>query len=222
MNDWHDEGDVSVDLDDVAAGVQRAPQQFEHLLNAPVPLHNRVSQFFAAAVVYGKPTFSLLPPDIRETAQTLGFEPSCYVLWGHLPVLLMSTPQFVGPDGYTKLEVYQGRRFYIQTMFADGTGVTHTNNPAAKNDGKITYFQSTGDFLRDYYAHLETVRRYVRNHETLPIFSPTPELIKKRFSVFFRHHVSAASVVMALGVQAFLIYWVIIAIATVIATAVEV
>ncbi|MEZ4462668.1 MAG: hypothetical protein R3E66_23660 [bacterium] len=206
MNDWHDNREESIDLGDVAAGADRASQQFEELLRQPVPLHSRISQWFGGAVAYGKPKFSKLPPSIREDAQALGFQPCCNVLWGHYPILMMSTPQFIGPEGFVKLECYRGNRFYMQTMFADGSAITHTNNPVGGTNLKTTYLQSSGDFRRDYETHKDAVRKYVSDHGTLPIFTPTPKLILKRYAVVYRHQGPPSMVVLALTTQAMLVF----------------
>jgi hypothetical protein len=62
-----------------------------------------------------------IPEPARSAARAIGFRPLVFMLHG--PVLPMATPNFVGPEGFIKLEVYGGQRIYLFTYFDDGTEV---------------------------------------------------------------------------------------------------
>ncbi len=201
MNDWNTEIQFPNDQAEIERAVQKADAHFDALLKTPVPLVLRISQIFGASIPYGKPDLKKLPASVRQDVQELGFKPCCNMLWGHWPLPFMSTPQWIGPEGFTKLESYFGKHFYLATLFADGTAISMTNRREGGSNTMTEYQIASGDFKKDYRDHLEAVRRHMENGSVQPIYASTSALLRRRYAVFYRLHMSPASALTALSTQ---------------------
>jgi len=194
------------DHGEIELRAQESFAQIDRLLKFPAPAVVRLGAFFAAAVPYGKPKFDVLPSSIREAAKDLGFRPVCYMWWGRWPLpLMVNTPQFVGPEGFTKLESYKGTRFYIRTLFTDGSCIT-TSNRAEGGKNLITkYVASVGDFEQDYLRHLEEVRNYMKSSGERPIYIPDRHTVSATYGVYNRLHVPAFAAAVLMLSELFII-----------------
>jgi hypothetical protein len=194
------------DSGEIELRAQESSAQINRLLKLPAPRIVRFGAFFAAAIPYGKPKFDVLPSSIRVAAQDVGFRPNCYMWWGHWPFpTMVNTPQFMGPEGFVKLESYQGKRFYMRTLFTDGTAISTSNNPKGNGNLRTTHIDSVGDFDQDYIAHLEAVRNYMQAIDARPIYTPDRKGVQASFAVFNRLQFPTDGVITILIAQSTLI-----------------
>jgi len=185
---------------------QESSAQINRLLKLPAPRILRFGAFFAAAVPYGKPKFDALPRSIRNAAQDAGFRPICYMWWGHWPFpTMVNTPQFMGPEGFVKLESNQGKRFCMRTLFTDGTAISTSNHTKRNGHLRTKHIDSVGNFGQDYIAHLEAVRNYMQAVDALPIYTPDRMGVQASFAVFNRLHFPTDDVITILIAQSALI-----------------
>lgn len=194
------------DRGEIELRAQESMSQINRLLKFPAPAVVRFVAFFAATIPYGKPKFDALPGSIRRTAEDVGFRPICYFWWGLWPLPMMfNTPQFVGPEGFVKLESYKKRRFYMRTLFTDGTCITTSNNSARGINLLTTYIASVGDFEHDYLAHLEHVRNYIKSSNEQPIYNPDRETVRATYGVYNRLHIPTYGVVVMMASEIFIV-----------------
>jgi len=205
MADWNTELQFSSDEADIERETRKADGQLDVLLKTPVPFLLKISHILGAAISYGKPNWKQLPPSLRDDVQEIGFKPCCKILWGHWPLPYMRTPQWIGPEGFTQLEAYHGKRFYLTTLFTDGTAIATTNRSEGGGNALTEYEISSGDFKQDYRDHLDEVRNYMGKANVQPIYSPTPALIRKRFEVLYRLQTPLPAAVAAIATQASLV-----------------
>lgn len=178
--------------------------QINRLLERPVPALPRIGAFFAVTIPYGLPSFGALPSDIQNAAQKSGFQPICYIWGGHWPFPVMNTPQFVGPEGFVKLESYQAKHFYMRTLFTDGTAILTSNAPKGTGYLRTTLIDSVGDFAQDYATHLERVRSYMQAIDARPIYTPDRESMRASYAVVNRFQVPSDEIVIFLSTQSLL------------------
>lgn len=114
-----------------------------------------------------------IPSQSREAARELGFRPLIWMLHG--PLLPLRTPNFIGPEGFVKLEVFGGERIYLFTYLDDGTEVETA--PGKAMNLRTVVLEGTGDLARDYAAHLDCVLDLVRKRGCRPIYRATPETL---------------------------------------------
>ena len=140
-----------------------------------------------------------IPEPARQAAMALGFSPLIWMLHG--PLLPLRTPNFIGPEGFVKLEVYGGARIYLFTYLDDGTEVETA--PGRMLNIRSEGLQGSGDLERDYAVHLERVLALIQERGCRPIYRSTPEALKaawRLYPAFFTPvKIHVAMVLMLLG-----------------------
>lgn len=162
----------------------QTPAKVERLLAEPRALPARLNLMLSkqsAAGMPGERDLSALG-DVAATVGELKFRPVCYVKWGSWPIALLRAPQWVGPDGFTKLEIY-GHHFYLSTYFDDGHAISTSSRGFGMNEC-TSYLRSTGDFEQDYRDHLQAVRNRIDQTGAKPLYRPTPETLIEVWKIY--------------------------------------
>ncbi|MCA9600229.1 MAG: hypothetical protein KC776_43295 [Myxococcales bacterium] len=116
----------------------------------------------------------------------------------------MPTPNFIGPEGFVKLEVYSGRRVYLMTMFDDGHAVS--TSPLGKANRRTEYLDATGDLRADYLAHLRAVAERVRRSGSRPLYRTTPKAFSAVWKLFPLYQVNEAMALLMLVLPALIFF----------------
>ncbi len=193
----------TTDEEQIAQLTTAADADIAALLEKPRPAIIRIGGFLSVAIPHGMPKFSMLPSPVRTAAEALGFRPVCYMRWGHWPLPMMNTPQWIGPDGFVKLESYGRARFYMNTLFTDGTAISSTNATSPSGNLATKYLKSSGDFQGDYLAHLAAVREHMDANWVRPIYRPDRKMIQKSYGVFNHLQIPVPAVLQFLAFQTF-------------------
>jgi hypothetical protein len=201
MNDSLQNYGFTADADKIAQLTAASEADIAELMKKPRPAIIRFGGFLSAAIPHGMPKFSMLPDKASAAAETLGFRPVCFMRWGHWPLPMMNTPQWIGPEGFVKLESYGRARFYMNTMFTDGTAISSTNAKSPSGNLDTLYLTSCGDFQRDYVAHLAAVREHMDTTWVRPIYRPDRKLIQKSYRVFYHLQLPVSAVLQFLMFQ---------------------
>ena len=176
--------DFPIDQPTVDTRTQDTAAKVARLRSADRPALLRLNNFLGASVPSSKPpSWSALPSEVRDAAQRIGFQPVCQLTWGHWPMPLMRQPQFIGPEGFAKLECYRGGRCYLSTTFDDGTAISTA--PRSGGNAKTQYLQASGDFEADYRAHLRAVRQAMDARAVTPLYRANPEALAETYDVFY-------------------------------------
>jgi len=126
-----------------------------------------------------------IPDSARSAARELGFQPLLKMLHG--PLLPLVTPNFIGPEGFVKLEVFGGQRIYLFTYLDDGTEVETAPGPML--NARTVKLQGTADLERDYAVHLDQVLQIVRERNCRPIYRATPEALVSAWRLYPTHFI---------------------------------
>jgi hypothetical protein len=126
------------------------------------------------------PSFVDIPKSARGAARELGFTPLAWVVHGAPPSI--ETPNFIGPDGFIKLEVFDERRLYLYTNFDDGTAVS--TSPGFGGNIRTTYLRGTDDLRADYLAHLAEVGRQMKERGCQPLYRSTLDALVACYRLF--------------------------------------
>ena len=110
-----------------------------------------------------------------------GFEPLSVSRHGPLPILT-KTPEYFGPRGVTKLQIYGGRRPYLMTYFSDGSGIMSSQKPG--ENANTTYLQLSGDFGLDYQSHIAAVERRIRTDSVSPLYVADVKALRALYRLF--------------------------------------
>jgi len=178
---------------DEATVMERAmitPDRIAALRDAQHGALARLHDLLGVARPGNPPGFDGLPAREAQAAREIGFRPVCWMRWGHLPLPLMRNPQFVGPEGFVKMECYRHRRVYLATTFDDGSALT--TSPRGGANARTEYLAATGDFREDYRAHLARVREIVDHRGVRPIYRPTVDALTATYRLFYLYHIPPA------------------------------
>jgi hypothetical protein len=148
------------------------------------------------------PSFTDIPHAVRPAARELGFVPMAWVVHGPTPPL--STPNFIGPDGFVKLEVYGKQRVYLSTNFDDGTAVSTARRHGA--NARTTFLTATGDLRADYLAHLAEVARQMKQRGCRPLYRSTHAAMSACFRLFPAYHAPAIGIPLLLLPSAMMLF----------------
>ena len=172
------------DLATIDSLTQDTAAKVARLRSAERPALLRLNNFLGVAIPSAKPpAWSALPGYVRDAAQEIGFKPVCKLTWGHWPLPLMRQPQFIGPDGFAKLECYRRGRCYLATMFDDGTAISTA--PGNGGNALTVYLPATGDFQADYDTHLRAVRRAMDERGVTPLYRANREALAETYDIFY-------------------------------------
>lgn len=191
--------DVDFVTDDAAVmeRAERTPEVVQQLIARPCNPLVRLNMWLSVAHASGTPRWEDLSPAVAAAARELGFRPVTWIRWGHLPLPLMKTPQFVGPDGFVKLEYYRrSGGVYLATTFDDGTALTTTASAGA--NARTEYMRATGDLRADYAAHLARVAAINAERGVRPLYRPTPATVRDVFRLFYRCHIPTGLMVVVM------------------------
>lgn len=140
----------------------------QKLLSYPRPWIVRVGEFLGASFAYGMPKFDLLPLVLRDTAKEVEFRPVCFVRAGYFPLFIISTPFWVGPEGFVRLDANADGNFHMRTLMTDGADIVVTKN-RPESTHTMFYIPSTGDFRADYLELIEVVQAHMDASGAVPI-----------------------------------------------------
>ncbi len=121
-----------------------------------------------------------IPEPAQTAAQEIGFEPLVWMLHG--PILPITTPHFIGPEGFVRLEVFGGRRMYLSTYFEDASAITTA--PQNGMNRRTRYLKATGDFRHDYSSQIEQVLAEVRESGNQPMYRASVPALVASFRLF--------------------------------------
>ena len=131
------------------------------------------------------PSGSLLPFELGDAVEDLGFIPVTSIRWGFLPLPTVRTPNWIGPDGFTKFEAYhrRGETWFLTTMMSDGQAFCVGSGPSG--NARTDWRPSVGVFEQDYRAQLEAVREYMDRTGAHPLYRPTAQDIAQVWRLFY-------------------------------------
>lgn len=121
-----------------------------------------------------------IPQRARVAAAALGFRPVAWVRHG--PIFTLRTPNFVGPEGFVKLEVFGGERVYLFSYLDDGTSVETA--PGAAMNARTTVLKGTDDLEADYAAHVAKVLELMRARGCQPLGLSSREALLAEYRLF--------------------------------------
>lgn len=171
----------------IAEKAKDTHDQTQKILSRPRPFMIRIGESLGTSYAYGTPAMRLLPSDIKAGAEKAGFRPLCFVRSGFLPLLIMSTPFWVGPEGFVRLDANADGNFHMRTLMTDGTDIVVTKH-RPRSTNTMFYIPSTGDFRKDYLELLEAVRYRMDATGDTPIHMVDELHVRAVFRAFSHLH----------------------------------
>jgi len=187
MDEQHQIKTFSLDPEFIASHAKDTHAQTQSLLSIPRPPIIRVGDVLGASFAYGMPGFNLLPAEFSETAKEIGFRPVCFVRSGFPPLLIISTPFWLGPEGFVRLDANADGNFHIRTLMTDGADIVVTKT-RPESSHPTFYIPATGDFKADYLELIEVVRAHMDATGATPIFMADKLDVRAVFRAFNHLH----------------------------------
>jgi len=173
MNESHQNMGFPITPESIAEKAEETHAQTQKLLSLPRPLAIRIGEFLGASFAYGTPAFGLLPTRIRKIAEDLGFRPICFVRSGVFPLLILSTPFWIGPEGFVRLECNRDGYFHLRTLMTNGVDVVVAKR-RPESQSPLIFILTTDDFRQDYLALIQMVQKEADATAATPIYSADP------------------------------------------------
>jgi hypothetical protein len=181
----------------IAEKAEDTHAQTQKLLSIPRPFMIRIGETLGASFAYGMPAFGLLPPDIRGVAEEIGFRPLCFVRSGYLPLLIISTPFWVGPEGFVRLDTNADGNFHARALMTDGTDIALAKH-RQESTHPMVHIPSTGDFRHDYLELIELAQKHTDATGATPIYMADQFHVRGVFRAFNHLHRPVWAVVLFL------------------------